>query len=103
MLRKPLQKTKKRETNDDFFFIKGKNEKFNLIKIDEIVLTESLQNYISIQTIDRKVIAHLTLSKIKEKLKDKDQLLHVHRSFIISKKYSAEIEQFHSFMGTSEP
>jgi DNA-binding LytR/AlgR family response regulator len=80
--------------NEDFFFIKGKNEKFNLVKIklDEIVAIESLQNYISIITVNRKVVAHLTLTKIKELLKDQNDIIQVHRSFLISKRYIEEIE-----------
>ncbi|MDQ7948658.1 MAG: LytTR family DNA-binding domain-containing protein [Pedobacter sp.] len=81
-------------TEDEFFFIKSKNEKFNLIKIKpkEIIYVESLQNYIAIQTVDKKVVAHLTLTKIKEILKDQDHIIQVHRSFLISKKYIEEIE-----------
>jgi DNA-binding LytR/AlgR family response regulator len=79
---------------DDFFFIKSKNEKFNLIKIRprEIISVESLQNYIAIQTTTKKVIAHLTLTKIKEILKEQDHIIQVHRSFLISKLYIEEIE-----------
>lgn len=79
---------------DDFFFIKSKNEKFKMVKIksEEIIAIESLQNYISIQTLDKKVIAHLTLTKIKEILKDQRHIIQVHRSFLISKRYIEEIE-----------
>lgn len=79
---------------EDFFFIKSKNEKFNLIKIrpEEIIYVESLQNYIAIQTTSKKVIAHLTLTKIREILKDQDHIIQVHRSFLVSKKYIEEVE-----------
>lgn len=79
---------------ENFFFIKSKNDKFNLIKVnkEEIVVIESLQNYISIQTTNKKVIAHLTLTKIKEILKDEEHIIQVHRSFLVSKKYIEEVE-----------
>lgn len=87
--------TEKREIlQNDFFFIKNKNEKFNMIKIkpEEIIAIESLQNYISIQTLSKKVVAHLTLTKIKEILKEEKHIIQVHRSFLISKRYIEEIE-----------
>ncbi|TCC87289.1 response regulator transcription factor [Pedobacter frigiditerrae] len=91
--KKPV--TEKREmVQNDFFFIKNKNEKFNMIKIkpEEIIAIESLQNYISIQTLNKKVVAHLTLTKIKEILKEQEHIMQVHRSFLISKRYIEEIE-----------
>jgi len=94
LISKDLAIVKKEILQNDFFFIKSKNEKFNMIKIkpEEIVAIESLQNYISIQTLNKKVIAHLTLTKIKEILKEQQHIMQVHRSFLISKRYIEEIE-----------
>jgi len=89
-----LNVQKETKSNDDFFFIKSKQEKFKLVKIryQDIITVESLQNYISIYTTTKTIVAHLTLTKIKEILKDQEQIIQVHRSFIISKYFIEEIE-----------
>lgn len=80
--------------NDQYFFIKSKNDKSKLVKIrfDEIIAIESIQNYISIYTTQKTVVAHITLTKIKEILKNNNSFIQIHRSFIISRNYLEEIE-----------
>ena len=81
-------------TEEEFFFIKSKNDKSKLVKIrfEEIIAIESVQNYISIYTLNKNIVAHITLTKIKEILKPKNYFIQIHRSFIISKNYLEEIE-----------
>ncbi|GGH00532.1 LytR/AlgR family response regulator transcription factor [Pedobacter zeae] len=88
----PIQEKKK--SDDQYFFIKSKNDKSKLVKIrfDEIIAIESIQNYISIYTTQKTVVAHITLTKIKEILKDNNSFIQIHRSFIISRNYLEEIE-----------
>lgn len=83
-----------KKNDEQYFFIKSKNDKSKLVKIrfDEIVAIESIQNYISIYTTQKTVIAHITLTKIKEILKHNSSFIQIHRSFIISRNYLEEIE-----------
>lgn len=84
----------RKKNEEQYFFIKSKNDKSKLVKIrfDEIVAIESIQNYISIYTTHKTVVAHITLTKIKEILKDNNSFIQIHRSFIISRNYLEEIE-----------
>jgi len=79
---------------EGFFFIKNRNEKSKLVKIryDEIIAIESVQNYITIYTPEKTVVAHLTLSKIKDILKPWQCFVQIHRCFIISKHHIEEID-----------
>ena len=71
----------------EYFFIKADNK---LIKItyDEILFVEALQNYVSIQIIDKKFISYLTFKSIEEYL-PADKFIKTHKSFIVS---AAKIE-----------
>ncbi|WP_316824675.1 LytTR family DNA-binding domain-containing protein [Pedobacter miscanthi] len=84
----------KKRNEEQYFFIKSKNDKSKLVKIrfDDIVAIESIQNYISIYTIQKTVVAHITLTKMKEILRDNNSFIQIHRSFIISRNYLEEIE-----------
>lgn len=84
----------KKKSDEQYFFIKSKNDKSKLVKIrfDDIVAIESIQNYISIYTTQKTVVAHITLTKIKEILKNNNSFIQIHRSFIISRNYLEEIE-----------
>lgn len=94
-----LQKRNTAATRDaageePYFFIKSKNDKSKLVKIrfDEIVAIESTQNYVSIYTVDKTIVAHITLTRIKEILRHKDNFLQIHRTFIISRNHLEEVE-----------
>jgi two-component system, LytTR family, response regulator len=66
----------------EYFFIKADNK---LIKIayDEILFVEALQNYVSIQTLDKKYISYLTFKSIEDYL-PADKFIKTHKSFIVS-------------------
>jgi DNA-binding LytR/AlgR family response regulator len=68
--------------NNDYIFVKADN-KLEKIHFSDILFIESLENYISIQTRDRKIITHLTLTSVKEKL-PANQFIQPHKSFIVS-------------------
>jgi len=89
-----LQKNAYHSKDEEFFFIKSKNEKSKLVKIrfDEIIAIESIQNYISIYTKTKTVVALLTLTRIKEILNKRENFMQIHRSFIISRNYIDEVE-----------
>ncbi|RDC55860.1 DNA-binding response regulator [Pedobacter chinensis] len=90
----PKKNTQHHSREEEFFFIKSKNEKSKLVKIrfDEIIAIESIQNYISIYTKTKTVVALLTLTKIKEILNKRENFMQIHRSFIISRDYIDEVE-----------
>jgi DNA-binding LytR/AlgR family response regulator len=75
------------ETNiekENFIFVKA-NKKNHKIYFDEILYVESLKDYISIKTINRKVVTKLPISKF-EKMLPKKEFIRIHRSFIVSLK-----------------
>lgn len=78
-----------REKNDsenpgghDYFFIKAENK---LVKIDlkEVLFAEALQNYVVIQTTEKKFITYLTFKAVEEYLTGSG-FLKTHKSFIIA-------------------
>jgi DNA-binding LytR/AlgR family response regulator len=69
-------------TNDDYVFVKSDN-KLEKINFPDILFVEALENYIAIQTKDRRIITHLTLTSFKEKLPVKE-FIQPHKSFIVS-------------------
>nr|WP_199156189.1 LytTR family DNA-binding domain-containing protein [Pedobacter sp. ASV2] len=82
--------------DEDYFFVRNKNERNNLIKIrySDIIAVESLQNYIRIYTVDETIVTYIALSEIKVILKDLPYFIQAHRSFIIAKKYIEQIEGY---------
>lgn len=76
--------------NDDYIFVKADN-KLEKINFSDILFVESMENYISIQTRDRKIITHLTLSMFREKLPVKI-FIQPHKSFIVSIDHIISIE-----------
>lgn len=69
-------------TSKEHFFIKcdGKMER---ILLEELLFVESMQNYVSLQTINRKFTALMTLKNMLEKL-PATNFIQVHKSFIIN-------------------
>jgi len=76
--------------NDDYIFVKAEN-KFEKIYYSDILFVEAMENYICIQTKDRKIITHLTLISVKEKL-PANQFIQPHKSFIVSIDHVKSIE-----------
>jgi len=66
----------------DYFFVKADN-KYEKINILEVLYVEGLQNYITIQTLSKKVITYSTLKSIEAYLPEKE-FLRVQKSFIVS-------------------
>ncbi|MEJ7738496.1 MAG: LytTR family DNA-binding domain-containing protein [Chitinophagaceae bacterium] len=66
----------------DYIFVKSDN-KLEKITFTSIVFIEALENYISIQTTDRKILTHLTLTSIREIL-PASLFIQPHKSFIVA-------------------
>ena len=63
-------------------FVKVDKKKLQKIYLDEIVVIESLKDYIRIKTTTGKYIVHRTLSSFTDELPS-DQFIRIHRSFTI--------------------
>ena len=64
-------------------FVKVDKKKLQKIYLDEIIVVESLKDYIRIKTTTGKYIVHKTLSSFTEELPS-NQFIRIHRSFTIS-------------------
>lgn len=82
------------QQEDDYFFVRNKNERNNLIKVRyaDIVAVESLLNYVRIYTVDETIVTYIALSEIKVILKEYSNFAQAHRSFIIAKNYIEKVE-----------
>lgn len=70
------------ETTQDHFYIKADN-KLVKVQFNEILFIEALQNYVVINTGDKKLITYLTFKSVEEYLPS-DQFVKVHKSYIVS-------------------
>jgi len=67
---------------DDYVFVKA-DGKVQKVKFDDVLYVESLGNYVTIHTINGKVITLLTMKEVQERLPE-GMFMRVHRSFIVS-------------------
>lgn len=68
--------------SDDYIFVKADN-KLEKIHFEDILFVEAMENYIAIQTNDRRIITHLTLGSFKEKLPS-TKYIQPHKSYIVA-------------------
>lgn len=66
----------------DYFFVKVDN-KLEKITATEILFIEAMENYIAIYMPDRKVITHLTLKAVLERL-PADKFVQPHKSYLVA-------------------
>jgi DNA-binding LytR/AlgR family response regulator len=66
----------------DYFFIKA-DGKLVKIRYDDILFVEALQNYVVIQTPEKKYITYLTFKAVEDYLRP-DKFIKTHKSYIIS-------------------
>jgi DNA-binding LytR/AlgR family response regulator len=64
----------------EYFFIKVDN-KLEKVVVTDILFAEGMENYITIYTGDRKMITHLTLKMLQERL-PADKFIQPHKSYI---------------------
>ncbi len=77
-----FQSQQSAQAGGDYIFVKSDN-KLEKINFPDILFIEALENYVAIHTKEKKVIAHLTLKMLQEKL-PAQQFIQPHKSFIIS-------------------
>jgi len=87
----PVQET---EADDDFFFVKDKNDNFKMIKIryQDVVAVESQQNYVFIHSVTKKVLTYMTLGEISKVFQPLQNFVQFQRSFIINKDHIESID-----------
>jgi DNA-binding LytR/AlgR family response regulator len=78
---------------EDFIFVKAKQgSKLIKVKLKELVVIESKNNYVELQALDRQVITYMSLSELAKKLNGQPDFIQVQRSFIINKHYIEYVE-----------
>lgn len=79
--------------DEDFIFVKAKQDsKLVKVKLKELVVIESKNNYVELQALDRQVVTYMTLSELAKKLNGQPDFIQVQRSFIINKHYIEYID-----------
>lgn len=81
-------------TNNQSIFVKIDNKRLQKIYLDEILVVESLKDYIRIKTTSDKYIVHKTLTGFTEELPEK-KFIRIHRSYTIA------IEKIQAIEGNS--
>jgi two-component system LytT family response regulator len=85
------------EQRPDFLFVKTEHRIQKLI-IRDILYVEALQNYVSVNTINGKVMSLQPLKKIEEQL-PKAEFVRVHKSYVVSLRHIGSIERSRIFIG----
>ncbi|GGG40096.1 DNA-binding response regulator [Dokdonia pacifica] len=82
VLKQSIEDTETLQEEQDCFFIKcdGKYEK---IHVNAILFVQAMQNYVIIQTTERRYITLLFLKNVIEKL-DKNAFIRVHKSYVVA-------------------
>jgi|TARA_B100000768_G_scaffold63058_1_gene61079 DNA-binding LytR/AlgR family response regulator len=82
-----IEKNKKNNSitknNRPFVFLRINKKKLQKVYLDEILVIESLKDYLKISTSTERFIIHQTLSSFTEEL-PKEKFIRIHRSFTIS-------------------
>jgi DNA-binding LytR/AlgR family response regulator len=78
------------QTNE-YFFVKC-NNKFEKVLYDELLFVEAANNYVFLQTKDKRMITYLTMKTMEETLPE-DRFIKVHKSFMVS---ISQIQNFDS-------
>jgi len=73
----------KNSTKSDYFFVKCSN-KFEKIFYNELLYAEAANNYVILQTIEKRLLTYLTFKGIEDTLLPTEQFIKVHKSFIVS-------------------
>ncbi|WBL22206.1 LytR/AlgR family response regulator transcription factor [Zunongwangia sp. HRR-M8] len=70
--------------SEDYFFVKtdGKN-RFQKVKLDDILYAESIKNYVVIHTEKEQLVTYNTLKKIQQSLPE-EHFIKIHKSYIVA-------------------
>src|SRR6185295_11647317 len=67
---------------EDYIFVKA-DSKLEKIHFSDILFVEALENYVAIYTSEKKIITHLTLKMLQEKLPS-GAFIQPHKSYLVS-------------------
>ncbi len=82
-LKQAANNAKSKQTEKAKIFVKVDKKRMQKIYLDEIIVVESLKDYIRIVTTSAKYIVHRTLSSFTDELPS-DKFLRIHRSYTIA-------------------
>jgi two-component system LytT family response regulator len=85
------------EPSPEFLFIKTEH-RIQKINVADILYVEALQNYVSLNTANGRVMSLQPLKKIEEQLPASD-FIRVHKSYIVSLRHISSIERSRIFIG----
>ena len=96
---KPITKSTQpnAETTPEYLFVKTEH-RIQKVNLKDILFIEGLQNYITIQTSNERVLSLQTLKKIEESLPLRD-FIRVHKSYIVALRHISTIERSRIFIG----
>lgn len=77
-----FEKEKTDQAQGGSIFVKT-SQKYEKVSFDNILFVEGMENYISIQTADNKLVAHSKLSAFIEKLPPRN-FVQIHKSFVVN-------------------
>lgn len=81
----------------EFLFIKTEN-RIQKVDLKDVLYIEALQNYISLNTINGRVMSLQTLKGVEEEL-PRNEFIRVHKSYIVSLRHISSIERSRIFIG----
>jgi len=90
--REPHSDSKTTSQEIDQILVKSGNDMYN-ISFEDILFIEGAQNYVFIQTMEKKIMSLIRMKEIELKLSDK-LFFRIHKSFIVSLKQIEKIESY---------
>ncbi|WP_184547773.1 LytR/AlgR family response regulator transcription factor [Mucilaginibacter sp. FT3.2] len=80
--------------DNDFFFIKNKDEQLKIVKIRylEVVAVESKLNYVLIHTLTKKILTYMSLTEISKIFNQLPDFVQFQRSYIVGKTHIESID-----------
>jgi len=87
---KQKKTTTPEKTGDDYFYVKSEG-KIEKVLYDELLYIEAMSNYVTLYTINDKLIVYLTIKGILEKLPT-EKFIRVHKSYVVNVSHVKTIE-----------
>ncbi len=94
-------KEEKNKNNSEYFIYVNEEKNIHKIYLKDIVLIESFREYIKIHTENKAISTKVQISKIEEKLSNKN-FIRVHKSFIVPVKKIDSFNARNIFIGKNE-
>jgi len=91
---KPPEPVEDEQADDEFFFVKDRTDNLKIIKVryEDVVAVESMQNYVCIYSVTKKVVTYMSLTEIAKIFQPRSNFVQYQRSFIINKDHIESID-----------